>query len=97
MVWHPILSALEIQPGHWQMLDGLDQPHALIEFVKRGPEVGYKAVTWAPGAADRQLIGYYRTLRAATKAAHMRYVGTLGNQGPPIAWGQPEAVPGTEE
>ena len=27
MVWHPILSALEIQPGHWQMLDGFDRPH----------------------------------------------------------------------
>ena len=69
------------------MLDGFDHPHALIEFVKRGPEVGYRAVTWAPEAADRQLIGYYLTLRAASKAAHMRYVGTLGNQGQPMAWG----------
>lgn len=87
MVWHPILSALEIHPGRWQMLDGFDQPHALIEIVKRGPEAGYKAVTWALGAADSQLIGYYLTLRAATKAAHLRYVGMLGNQGPPMAYG----------
>ena len=89
MVWHPILTALETRPGHWLMLDGFDRPHALIEFVRRGPDVGYKAVTWAPDAADRQLIGYYLTLRAATKAAHLRYVASLGNPGPPIAnWGQ---------
>jgi hypothetical protein len=73
------------------MLDGFDQPHALIQIVRRGPEVGYKAVTWAAEAADRQLIGYYLTLRAATKASHMRYVRSLGNQGPPIAWGQQQA------
>lgn len=72
------------------MLDGFDQPHALIEFVKHGPEVGHKTVTWAPGAADRQLIGYYLTLRAAARAAHMRYIGTLGNQGPPMTWGNPK-------
>jgi hypothetical protein len=89
VVWHPILSALETRPGHWLMLDGFDRPHALIEFVRRGPDVGYKAVTWAPDAADRQLIGYYLTLRAATKSAHLRYVASLGNPGPPIAnWGQ---------
>ena len=34
VAWHPILSAL-------------DQPHALIQIVRRGPKVGHKAVTWA--------------------------------------------------
>lgn len=88
MVWHPILSAFEIQPGHWQMLDGFDQPHALTEIVKRGPDVGYKVVIWAAVGADRQLIGYHLALRAATKAAHTRYASSLGDPGPPMAgWG----------
>ena len=30
---------------------------------------------------------YYLALRAARKATHMRYVGTFGNQGPPMARG----------
>lgn len=42
MVWHPILSALETSPGHSQMLDGSDQPHALIQIVRRGTRSGIK-------------------------------------------------------
>lgn len=44
------------------MLDGFDQLHALIEIVRRGPEVGYRAGAGAPEAADRYLIGCFLPL-----------------------------------
>jgi len=87
MVWHPLLAAVETTPGTWFLLDSYGQPHSVVRMVRRGDELGYRAETWTPEPDLRDLVGYYRTLRAATKAAHMRYVASLGNPGPPIAWG----------
>jgi hypothetical protein len=72
--WHPIMQAREYEPGHWVMFDARDQPAALIRFVRRGDELGYRVVSWAQDSADRELIGYYRTLRAATMAAHQHII-----------------------
>ena len=70
------------------MLDGFENPHSVVRIVRRGEEVGYRAETWAPELTDRTLIGYFRTLRAAAKAARIHYAASLGHAGPPKAsWG----------
>ncbi len=33
--WHPILAAQEVEPGHWIMVDTMDQPYGAIQFVRR--------------------------------------------------------------
>jgi hypothetical protein len=77
--WHPILAAQEVEPGHWVMIDTMDQPYGLIKFVRRGDEVGYRVDEWPDTeGADGKLIGYYRTLRAATFAAHRVFISKHG-------------------
>ncbi len=72
--WHPVLAAREVEPGHWVMVDPHERPYGDIRFLRRGSELGYRAVTWAPESSARELIGYYRTLRAAATAAHALFV-----------------------
>jgi hypothetical protein len=38
-------------------------------------------VTWSERSEDRELIGYYRTLRAATFWAHKHWLRTLARPG----------------
>lgn len=72
--WHPLLSAVETSPGKWMMMAQYGRCYGLIRLLEVGGERGYRAVTWADESRDRQLIGYYRTLRAAAAAAHTRYL-----------------------
>jgi hypothetical protein len=68
--------------GTWAMVGPLDEPYALIALVRRGGELGYR-VTNAHGS----VIGYYRTLMAASKAAHSWFTSTRGPTGVPfVAW-----------
>lgn len=71
--WHPIMAAQEVEPGRWVMIDTLGEPYGRVRFVRRGEEVGYRA-----DDAAGNLIGYYRTLRAATSAVHRRFISTHG-------------------
>ena len=50
--------------------------YGVIRLLEVGGERGYRAVTWAEQSRDRELIGYFRTLRAAAAAAHTRYLET---------------------
>ena len=79
--WHPIIAAVEIEPGHWELRDQYERPYGVIRFLRRGDQLGYRAVTWAEASADRRLIGYYRTLRAACAATHVRFVRAHGQPG----------------
>ncbi len=72
--WHPILAAAETAPGEWLMVPQHGDPYAIVRLITRGGEPGYRAVTWALDSGDRRLIGYYRTLRAATFAAHSGWI-----------------------
>lgn len=79
--WHPLLSAVETEPGVWLMVAQFGEPYAIIRLIEIGKERGYRAVTATEKRADRELVGYYTTLRAATAAAHARWIrmhGTLG-------------------
>ncbi|MET4703312.1 hypothetical protein [Frigoribacterium sp. UYMn621] len=87
--WHPILAAVEVEPGMWRLRDAFDQPHSVVVLLTIGGERGYRAVTWAAEPDERVLIGYYLSLRAACASAHQTYLSTLGNPGSPIAWGLP--------
>lgn len=82
--WHPILDAVEYQPGRWVTYDARNRPFALIDIIRRGGEVGYRANQWAQDAAQQNTIGYFTNLRAATAAAHQHYIRTrsAGNSHP---------------
>jgi hypothetical protein len=71
--WHPILAAVEVEPGHWRMIAQYDAEYGDVRLVKRGPDVGYRV-----DDSGGELVGYYRTLRAACEAVHLRYVRTHG-------------------
>jgi hypothetical protein len=79
--WHPILAAQEIEPGHWNMLAQYGECYGVIRMLRIDDELGYRAVTWAPQSQDRELIGYFTTLRAAAYATHMRFVRSHGQSG----------------
>lgn len=73
MTWHPILAAVEVEPGHWRMVAQYDRPYGDIYLIRRGVEVGYRG-----DDAAGETVGYYLTLRAATFAVHMRWVRSHG-------------------
>lgn len=79
--WHPILAAVELEPGCWELVSQYGTRYAVIRLLEMGGERGYRAVTWAESSADRELIGYYRTLRAAAKAGHDRWLRSLSRAG----------------
>jgi len=76
--WHPILAAHEYAPGEWIMVDPSAKPYAVVRALEVAGERGYRAVTWAERSEDRQLIGYWRTLRAACAGAHRVYLSLHG-------------------
>lgn len=76
--WHPILAAVEDEPGSWRMIAQYGQCYGVIRMLEIAGERGYRAVTWAERSEDRELIGYYRSLRAACAATHERFVRSRG-------------------
>lgn len=74
--WHPIMSLVEYEPGRWLFQDTFDRPQALVDFVRRGDELGYRVTSWTQNAEDRELVGYFRNLRAAAAAANQHYIRT---------------------
>jgi hypothetical protein len=70
VTWPPILSAVESEPGGW-VLNAQTGPYALVRLLQVGGESGYRVVTHTE---PRELVGYYRTLRAACAAAHTAYL-----------------------
>ena len=72
--WHPLLATVEFEPGEWVMVAHDEARYAVIRLIEVGGERGYRVVTWAERSADRRLIGYYRSLRAAAMAGHLAFV-----------------------
>ena len=79
--WHPILAAVEQRPGEWWLTSQYDRPYAIVRLIRVGGELGYRAVTWAERSEERELIGYFRTLRAATFWAHRHWLRSLARPG----------------
>lgn len=78
MDWHPILAAVEIAPGSWEMRDGFDEPYALLRLVRRGDELGYHAELCDATAIPIDHVGYYLSLRAAAMAAQRKFIRSHG-------------------
>lgn len=76
--WHPLLAAHEYTAGEWVMVDPSAKPYSVIKALRIGDESGYRVVTWAERSQDRELVGYWRTLRSACEAAHARYLRSHG-------------------
>ena len=53
----------------------------IVRLLEIGGERGYGVATWAERPEDRHLVGYYRTLRRATREAHMLFVRSHGQTG----------------
>jgi hypothetical protein len=86
--WHPMLATVEVEPGEWLMVAQGGVRYAVIRMLELGGERGYRVVTWAENSADRELVGYYRTLRGAAMAGHLAFVRSHGQNGfAPRPWG----------
>jgi hypothetical protein len=70
--WHPMLCAVEVDPGHWRMISQYGREYGDIRLVRRGAEVGYRG-----DDVTGQLVGF-RTLRSACQAVHMHFVRSHG-------------------
>jgi hypothetical protein len=86
--WHPILVAVELSPGHWEMRAQYGMKYGDVRIVKRGDDVGYRAIVLPVGSDRPFVVGYYRTLKAAVTAVRGRWTASHGPGGPPAAsWG----------
>ncbi|WP_173921732.1 hypothetical protein [Agromyces sp. Marseille-P2726] len=70
--WHPFLAADEREPGVWTLVDSLGRDYGRVRIVRIADEVGYVS------EFDGQLVGRYRTLRAALEAVHLAFVRSHG-------------------
>lgn len=92
--WHPLLAAVEVEPGEWRMVAQYDDCYGVIRFLPLDRQ--YAATTWAERSADGELIGYYRSLKAATMGTHQRFVRSHG-AGPHIGYPGTTKSPGHSE
>lgn len=73
-VWHPILAAVEHEPGVW-ILTSQRGAYAVVRLIEIAGERGYRATTFEQ---PRQLIGYRRTLHSACEIAHSAWIRQHG-------------------
>jgi hypothetical protein len=70
--WHPRRLA---RPVEWLLtVPGHAEPVAVIRRLRIAGRTCFRAVTWAPTSAGRELIGYYPDGDAAAVAAWKRYI-----------------------
>jgi hypothetical protein len=70
--WHPRRLA---SPVEWTLVvPGQAEPLAVIRRLRFEGRPVYRAVTWAPTSAGRELIGYFRSGDDAAVAVWRRYV-----------------------
>ncbi len=80
--WHPLLNARETVTGtEWQL--GIEAgsewyPRVVVLLLTISGELGYRVVTWAPTSAERRLVGYRTSLRAACELGWREYLRTAG-------------------
>lgn len=86
--WHPILAAIEREPGHWDMVDPMGKTYGHIE-VRRTPD-GLRYRCEHRG----ELIGWATSLRVGCAQIHQAYIRAHSPGGGPSAYGNwGEAVP----
>lgn len=82
--WHPIMAARETEPGTWYMVAQYERCYGIIRLLTHDGQFTYRVVTWAPESADRELIGYFGSLREACSAAHRRFLSQGVPERPPM-------------
>jgi hypothetical protein len=75
--WHPILAAVEVEPGRWEMRGYGERLYGEIRFVRRGPELGYRA-EFVERDGERRQPRYWRSLSAAAMDLHRLFVASHG-------------------
>lgn len=86
--WHPILGAIEREPGHWEMFAQYEQKYGDIRLVRRAGTLGYRAMVLRPGSTAPIEAGFTQTLRAAAESVHAVWIRNHGVPGGPHAnWG----------
>ncbi|WAB80793.1 hypothetical protein OVN18_09465 [Microcella daejeonensis] len=72
--WHPVLAAVEHEPGHW-ILTAQTGPYAVVEIIRNCNETGYRASTYVE---PRRVVGYRLTLKSACEIAHRAWIRRHG-------------------
>lgn len=81
--WHPILAAVERQPGTWDMIDPEGRRYGRIEIRRVADGIRYRA------EYDGELLGWASSLRIACEKVHGAFLRAHGPQGGAIAhWGE---------
>ena len=62
--WHPLLAAIEPEPGVWVMIDSQRRPYGIVRIVKVDGLTRFRADHVGT------LLGYATTLRAAVERVH---------------------------
>jgi hypothetical protein len=79
--WHPLNAAVEVEPGTWWLIAQYGERYAIIVLLEIGSERGYRVVTGDDDPRQRQLVGYFRTLRAAAERGHHRWLAMQARPG----------------
>lgn len=79
--WHPLNSAIEVEPGVWWMVAQYGDRYAIIRLLEIGGERGYRVVTGEEASGQRRLIGYFRTLRTAAERGHKHWLAMQARPG----------------
>lgn len=72
--WHPILAAVEQEPGLW-FLTSQTGVYGVVRLIRIGDERGYRA---ALSTDPPRIIGYRLTLRSACEITHRAWVRSHG-------------------
>jgi hypothetical protein len=72
--WHPMQSAGEPDPGHWELRDQYGNKYADIRLVRRDGELAYRCLVLNPRATAPADIGLVSTLREAIERTHRHWV-----------------------
>jgi hypothetical protein len=80
--WHPILAAVELEPGRWTMVDPAGREYGLIE-IRRTPD-GIRYHCEHRG----EEIGWATSLKVACERVHYAYIRSHSPASGAAAFGQ---------
>ncbi len=90
--WHPLLAAVEPEPGVWVLIDTLQKPYGVVTIVRVDGHVRFRAEHVG------NLLGYATTLRAAVERVHSAELRSLLPGGGPNEYvTRPSRAPWIEE